>query len=128
MKSVEDYHKGFLDGMNANVKYPMLLMVAGYKFEKILDLVLKDQEKAMAKSVDWNKPLQITTKNGTFKVYNLGIGWKDRRLVQIEECSIRFPSHDGTLPNVFAPDENGYVVQFDSYIENVSLTKRTNTR
>jgi hypothetical protein len=70
------------------------------------------------KPIDWGKPLQITTNNGTFKVYNLGIGWKDKRLVQIEECSARFPDHDGSLPNVFNPDESGYVVQFDRWIEN----------
>lgn len=67
------------------------------------------------KPVDWDKPLQIVTRHGTFKVFNLGIGWKDKRLVQIEENS----THDGTLPNVFAPDDSGYVVQFDRWIENV---------
>ena len=64
--------------------------------------------------IDWNKPLKITTNHGTFKVFNLGIGWKNRRLVQIEENS----THDGTLPNVFAPDPDGYVVQFDRWIVN----------
>lgn len=69
--------------------------------------------------VIWDKPLQIRLKNGTFKVYNLGLGWKDKRLVQIEPMDARFPAHDGSTPNIFNPDNNGYVVEFDACIENV---------
>lgn len=69
--------------------------------------------------VDWNKPLQIRLRSGIVKVYHLGIGWKNKRLVQIEPENMSYPSHDGGLPNVFSPDDNGYVVQFDTYIQNV---------
>lgn len=85
-----------------------------------IEVAEKEINKANArKPIDWNKPLQIITNHGTFEVINLGLGWKDKRIVQIEECSARFPSHDGGLPNVFVPDDSGYVVQFDRWIENV---------
>lgn len=43
------YQQGFTDGMNVGHKYPQSLMIADYKFEKILELILKDQEKQSIK-------------------------------------------------------------------------------
>lgn len=62
------------------------------------------------RSVDWDKPLQIVLPKGTFKVFNLGVGFQARRYVQIA---------DPLLPTVYSPNEDGYIVQFDTWIENV---------
>ena len=65
-------------------------------------------------ALNWNRPLKIKTYKGNVRVIYLGIGWKGKRIVQIEIDD----DNDGTLPNVYVPDEDGYVVQFDTKIEN----------
>lgn len=111
----KSYRDGFIAGLNIKENHKVSLL--GLEVNELLDIIEKHLIEKK-KKLDWSKPLQITTRTGTHDVINLGIGWKNKRLIQIEECSIRFPSHDGSLPNVFNPDENGYVVQFDTYIKN----------
>lgn len=87
--------------------------------ERVIDFyieagMLEIVEEPARPKIDWGSHLNIRTKHGVFEVIYLGIGWKGKRLVQIEENS----THDGTLPSVFAPNDDGYVVQFDSWIYN----------
>lgn len=63
MKSVEDYHKGFLDGMSANHNMPHTLSIMGYTFNQIIELIMQDENKK-AKEYD---ELQVKVVNAMNK-------------------------------------------------------------
>lgn len=66
-------------------------------------------------NINWNMPLYIIARNGIkLDVVNLGHGYKGKLIVQIEDDL----TVDGTLPKVYVPDNNGYVVQFDACVFN----------
>jgi len=65
------------------------------------------------KPIDWSKPLEIVTNRGTFKVSFIGRDFRcDKNVVRIEHVNCT------TYPDYYTPDENGYVVEFDTYITN----------
>jgi len=55
MKCVESYHKGFLDGMSCDQKYPQTLQVMGYSLEQIIELICKDEEEKFYQREQWTE-------------------------------------------------------------------------
>ncbi len=67
MKSVEDYHKGFRDGMSANQKHPQTLMIMNYNLNQIIELICKNEEREKMATV------LIKRKEAEAKLAKLGV-------------------------------------------------------
>lgn len=53
MKSIDDYRKGFMDGMSANHNCPQTLMIMGKTFNEILALICKDEKEKFYQGKQW---------------------------------------------------------------------------
>jgi hypothetical protein len=52
--SIYDYSKGFRDGISINHNYPQTLSIMGYTFEKIVELIIKDEEGKFYSGEQWD--------------------------------------------------------------------------
>lgn len=76
--------------------------------------MLEIVEEEKRKFIDWNKPLKLITNHGTLEVLYLGHDLNNKRVVHI----LIHSSMKTTFIDYYNPDDNGYVVQFDRWIEN----------
>lgn len=105
--SLENYHKGFHDGMSVNDKLPHTLSIMGHSFEQILKILMKHKENKMANRIIRRKEALDYCQLEGYKLF-IDMLIKDNCLVWEDEPKRLVIDHVDKMPVIIK--RNGHIV------------------